>query len=84
MYGGTLSWLLLGRVLERHAFSPYRIAHTSWSAGVDPFNILSLDVYEQSSPRDERAELRMLLGGTEAKNLWMGTFHSVFARILQN
>ena len=59
----------------------YRIAYLM-ERGVDPFNILSL-TFTNKAAREMKGRIEKLLGGTEAKNLWMGTFHSIFARILR-
>ena len=58
----------------------YRVAHLI-EKGVDPFNILALTFTNKAAR--EMKERIMKLVGNEAKNLWMGTFHSVFARILR-
>jgi len=58
----------------------YRIAYLI-SQGVDPFNILALTFTNKASKEmRERIENQV---GSEARNLWMGTFHSIFARILR-
>ncbi len=59
----------------------YRIAHLM-QQGVDAFSILSLTFTNKAS-REMKARIAELVGDGEAKNLWMGTFHSVFARILR-
>jgi DNA helicase II / ATP-dependent DNA helicase PcrA len=59
----------------------YRIAHLI-DKGVDSFNILAL-TFTNKAAREMKERISALIGGTEAKNLWMGTFHSVFARILR-
>ena len=58
----------------------YRIAHLIRS-GAEPFSILAL-TFTNKAAREMRERIA-LLSGPEAKNLWMGTFHSVFARILR-
>ncbi len=58
----------------------FRVAHLIRS-GVDPFNILVLTFTNKAAK--EMRERIMSLVGTEAKNIWMGTFHSVFAKLLR-
>ena len=60
----------------------YRIAYLM-SQGVDPFSILAL-TFTNKAAREMKARIGELVGESEAKNLWMGTFHSVFARILRS
>ncbi|RZJ30143.1 MAG: ATP-dependent DNA helicase [Flavobacterium sp.] len=50
--------------------------------GVDPFNILAL-TFTNKAAREMKNRIADIVGSNEAKNLWMGTFHSVFARILR-
>lgn len=59
----------------------YRIAYLM-SLGVDPFNILSL-TFTNKAAREMKGRIADIVGTSEAKNLWMGTFHSVFAKILR-
>ena len=59
----------------------YRIAHLM-KQGVDPFNILAL-TFTNKAAREMKKRIADLVGGGEAKNLWMGTFHSIFARLLR-
>jgi len=60
----------------------YRIAHLMHQ-GVDAFNILSL-TFTNKAAREMKDRIASVVGTSEAKNLWMGTFHSVFARILRS
>ena len=60
----------------------YRIAHLM-QLGVDAFNILSL-TFTNKAAREMKERIAGVVGASEAKNLWMGTFHSVFARILRS
>ena len=59
----------------------YRIAHLM-QQGVDSFSILAL-TFTNKAAREMKSRIGSLVGESEAKNLWMGTFHSVFARILR-
>ncbi len=58
-----------------------RIAHLM-NNGVDPFNILAL-TFTNKAAKEMKERVEKMLGGTEARNLFIGTFHSVFARILR-
>ncbi|PHR74504.1 MAG: ATP-dependent DNA helicase [Lutibacter sp.] len=60
----------------------YRIAHLM-NQGVDAFNILSL-TFTNKAAKEMKKRIATVVGNSEAKNLWMGTFHSVFARILRS
>ncbi len=60
----------------------YRIAHMM-QKGIDPFNILAL-TFTNKSAREMKSRIAKIVGSSESKNLWMGTFHSVFARILRS
>ena len=53
------------------------------SLGVDSFNILAL-TFTNKAAREMKKRIADIVGTNEAKNLWMGTFHSVFARILRS
>lgn len=50
--------------------------------GVDAFNILAL-TFTNKAAREMKNRIASIVGNNEAKNLWMGTFHSVFAKILR-
>ncbi len=50
--------------------------------GIDAFNILSL-TFTNKAAREMKHRIADIVGASEAKNLWMGTFHSIFARILR-
>jgi DNA helicase-2/ATP-dependent DNA helicase PcrA len=58
----------------------YRIAHLIYH-GVDPYNILAL-TFTNKAAKEMRERIEKIVGD-EAKNIWMGTFHSIFAKILR-
>jgi len=59
----------------------YKIAYMI-SQGIDPFNILSL-TFTNKAAREMKERVSSKIGSGNARNLWMGTFHSVFAKILR-
>lgn len=59
----------------------YRIAHLM-EEGVDAFQILAL-TFTNKAAREMKERISKVVGASESKNLWMGTFHSIFARILR-
>ncbi len=59
-----------------------RIAHLI-SNGVDPFNILAL-TFTNKAAREMKDRIAKVVGDSDARSIWMGTFHSVFARILRS
>jgi DNA helicase-2/ATP-dependent DNA helicase PcrA len=58
----------------------YRIAHLI-QIGVDPFNILAL-TFTNKAAKEMQNRIQKVVGN-EAKNIWMGTFHSIFSKILR-
>ncbi len=59
----------------------YRIAHLVKN-GVDPYQILSL-TFTNKAAKEMKERIGNVIGQSDAKALWMGTFHSVFSKILR-
>lgn len=59
----------------------YRIAYMVKN-GVEPFNILAL-TFTNKAAKEMKERITSILGNNQAKSVWMGTFHSIFARILR-
>ncbi len=59
----------------------FRVAYLL-SKGIDSFNILAL-TFTNKAAKEMRGRIEKIVG-IEARNLWMGTFHSIFAKILRN
>lgn len=60
----------------------YRIAHLL-TQGVPPWSILSL-TFTNKAAKEMKERIAKIVGEKEASKLWMGTFHSIFSRILRN
>src|ERR1700748_2575055 len=58
-----------------------RIAHLL-SQGVDAFNILAL-TFTNKAAKEMKERVEKILGNSSARSLYIGTFHSVFARVLR-
>jgi DNA helicase-2/ATP-dependent DNA helicase PcrA len=59
-----------------------RIAHLMAAHHIDAFRILAL-TFTNKAAAEMKERIERTLGNTEARNLYIGTFHSVFARILR-
>ncbi|OYT13725.1 MAG: ATP-dependent DNA helicase [Bacteroidetes bacterium 4572_114] len=59
----------------------YRVAYLL-QKGIDPFSILAL-TFTNKAAREMKDRIHNLVGTTDARSVWMGTFHSIFARVLR-
>ena len=60
-----------------------RIAHLMSYYHIDAFNILAL-TFTNKAAKEMKERVEKVLGNTDARNLYIGTFHSVFARIMRS
>ena len=59
----------------------FRIAYLI-EDGVDPFSILAL-TFTNKAAREMKTRISKMIGDSNSRSIWMGTFHSIFARILR-
>jgi DNA helicase-2/ATP-dependent DNA helicase PcrA len=59
----------------------YKVAHLL-NLGIDAFNILAL-TFTNKAAREMKERILQLVNDADAHNVWMGTFHSIFARVLR-
>ena len=79
IYGSSM--VIAGAGSGKTRVLTYRIAHMI-EQGVDPFNILAL-TFTNKAAREMTDRIGKIVGASEAKNISMGTFHSVFSKILR-
>ncbi len=80
MHGDGPLMIIAGAGSGKTRVLTYRIAYLI-GQGVDPFRILAL-TFTNKAAGEMRNRIEKVIG-TEARNIWMGTFHSVFAKILR-
>jgi len=79
LYGATM--VIAGAGSGKTRVLTYRIAYMI-EKEIDPFNILAL-TFTNKAAREMTERIGSIIGGQEAKNITMGTFHSVFSKILR-
>jgi len=79
IYGATM--VIAGAGSGKTRVLTYRIAYMMEN-GIDPFNILAL-TFTNKAAREMTERIGQIVGASEAKNITMGTFHSVFSKILR-
>ncbi len=81
MHPGGPMMIIAGAGSGKTRVLTYRIAKLMLD-GIDPFQILAL-TFTNKAAREMKERIAQVVGESEARNIWMGTFHSVFARILR-
>jgi len=79
IYGPTM--VIAGAGSGKTRVLTFRIAHMI-EQGIDPFNIMAL-TFTNKAAKEMKERIGKIIGSSESKNITMGTFHSVFARILR-
>eukprot|EP01136_Pigoraptor_vietnamica_P022743 Opistho-1_new@74212 len=79
IYGPTM--VIAGAGSGKTRVLTFRIAQMM-QQGIDPFNIMAL-TFTNKAAKEMTERIEAIIGGGESRNITMGTFHSVFSRILR-
>lgn len=82
LYTSGHSMVIAGAGSGKTRVLTYRIAHLL-EEGYEPWSILAL-TFTNKAAGEMKQRISDKVGSNRAKYLWMGTFHSIFSRILRN
>jgi DNA helicase-2/ATP-dependent DNA helicase PcrA len=81
LYNDGPSMVIAGAGAGKTRVLTYKIAWLLQN-GIAPYNILAL-TFTNKAAREMKSRIALLAGEETARRLWMGTFHSIFSRILR-
>ena len=81
LYNEGPSLIIAGAGSGKTRVLTYKIAYLL-EQGLSPYSILAL-TFTNKAAREMKERIARVVGDSTAQRLWMGTFHSIFSRILR-